>query len=70
VNIPEADRDPMPSVHLYDPDRQLLFAISLRILPFETMTSDLAVFIAPVTVEARALFQKEGHGLRVLPQRR
>ena len=44
--------------------------LSAQIPPFETVISELAVFIAPVTVEARALLQKEGHGLGVLPQRR
>jgi hypothetical protein len=31
--------------------------------------SELAAFIAPVTVEAGALLKKEGHGLGVLKQR-
>jgi hypothetical protein len=44
--------------------------LSAQIPPFETVISELAAFIAPVTVEAGALLQKEGHGLGVLPQRR
>ena len=44
--------------------------LSMQIPPFETVISELAAFIAPVTAEARALLQKEGHGLGVLPQRR
>ena len=44
--------------------------LSAQIPPFETVISELAAFIAPVTVEARTLLQTEGHGLGVLPQRR
>jgi hypothetical protein len=44
--------------------------LSAQIPPFETVISELAAFIAPVTVAARAQLRKEGHGLGVLPQRR
>ena len=44
--------------------------LSAQVPPFETVISELAAFIAPVTVEARALLQKEGRCLRVLLQRR
>jgi hypothetical protein len=44
--------------------------LSAQIPPFETVISELAAFLAPVTVAARALLQKEGHGSGVLPQRR
>src|SRR5271170_4604434 len=37
--------------------------LSAPIPPFETVISELAAFIDPVTVETRALLQKEGHGL-------
>jgi predicted nucleotidyltransferase component of viral defense system len=44
--------------------------LSAQIPAFETVISELAAFIAPVTIEARALLQREGLGLGVLPQRR
>ena len=37
---------------------------------FEMVISELAAFIAPATIEARDLLQKEVDGLGVLPQRR
>jgi len=43
---------------------------SVPIPPLGTVISELAAFIDPVTVEARALLQKEGQGLGLLPQRR
>jgi predicted nucleotidyltransferase component of viral defense system len=43
--------------------------LSAQIPPFESVISELAAFIAPVTVAARALLQKKGHGSGVLPQR-
>ena len=44
--------------------------LSAQIPSFETVISELAAFIAPATIEARVLLQKDVRGLGVLPQRR
>jgi len=40
--------------------------LSAQIPPFDTVISELAAFIAPVTVEARTLLRKEGTQFRSL----
>jgi predicted nucleotidyltransferase component of viral defense system len=73
--IPEAPPDAFTPEFFRDEGKLQQWAafvrdLSAQIPPFETVISELAAFIGPVAVEARALLQKERHGLGVLPQRR
>src|ERR1022692_591230 len=73
--IPEAPPDAFTPEFFRDEGKLQQWAafvrdLSAQIPPFETVISELAAFIGPVAVEARALLQKERHGLGFLPQRR
>lgn len=65
--IPEASPDAFTPEYFRDegqPQQWPAFVreLSAQIPPFETEISELAAFIAPATVAARAQLQKEGHG--------
>ena len=73
--IPEAPPDAFTPEFFRDEGKLQQWAafvrdLSAQIPPFETVISELAAFIGPVAVEARALLQKERHGLGVFAQRR